>query len=81
MNKLIVLGGYFETGLESEFVNMIISISRWNIWKRRCTIRYENIFVDIEKSKNDIFQEIYNHCKMLKRTCKQELASLIDNIM
>ena len=57
-NKII---GYMKDGKLHEVINMIISLSRWMIWRRRCINRYEGEYIDVESLVKWILHEIKDH--------------------
>ena len=57
--------GYLNGGYSSITMNMILSMSRWEIWKIRCINKYENKYLD-EKClicviSKGIIEHMYKH--------------------
>ena len=48
IDLLCVLTGILEDYQECKLVNVLLSITRWEIWKRRNTNRYENVLIPID---------------------------------
>ncbi len=44
LNDFHKIVGLLEIGTKNEVINMIISIVRWNIWKRRCDYKYDKTY-------------------------------------
>ena len=65
-NKII---GYMKGGKLHEVINMILSLSRWIIWKRRCINRYEGEYIDVESLVKWILHEIKDHIQTIMK-CK-----------
>ena len=40
LTNLNKIAGFFEKGFECDVLNMILSITRWSIWKGRCSKKY-----------------------------------------
>jgi hypothetical protein len=75
VNDLVIMGGYFKEGPESYVVNLILSMCRWGIWKRRNVIKYERTNETIYECVKNVTSEIRNHCKILQKE-KHEKAIL-----
>ena len=60
-----ILSGVLKKGNMYEIVNMILSVTRWIIWKRRCINRYENEYIDVKRLKIWICTEIIQHCQIV----------------
>ena len=62
LNDFHKIVGLLEIGTKNEVINMIISIVRWNIWKRRCDYKYDSTYTKTDslicKIKNIIRQHI-----------------------
>jgi hypothetical protein len=61
-DKIVILAGVLENSNESMVVNMILSLCRWIIWKRRNILKFENKYLDEETTIIWIRQEIVSHC-------------------
>ena len=53
--------GFIEDDKKYDVVNMIISIARWIIWKRRCALKYEKNFVPEMPVMNEFKCSLKNH--------------------
>ena len=65
LNRMIILGGYFKECPENLFVNLLLGICRWNIWKRRNVIKYEAMNITVNECLRIVLFEIKSHCKIL----------------
>ena len=65
-NKII---GYMKDGKSLEVIILILSLSRWIIWKRRCINRYEGEYIDVESLVKWILHEIKDHVQTIMK-CK-----------
>ncbi len=69
----------------AEIMNMILSLCRWIIWKRRCIQKYERKYIDICDLKKWVKSEIKKHTYNLlngkfihkKPALKRKLESLM----
>ena len=69
LDRVIILGGLRQSENSNvSIINMILSITRWMIWKRRCTTKYENEEVTINELEEQIKNEIYCHTNILLKT-------------
>ena len=57
--------GYLKEGFEYDIVNMVLSISRWIIWKRRCINRYDKRYIELQELEKWIKSEIVEHIEVL----------------
>ena len=62
--------GYIHDGELFDVMNMMFSLCRWTIWKRRCLNRYEGVYINIGQLERWILNEIKEHCCILLK-CKQ----------
>ena len=51
-------------------VNTILSITRWNIWKRRCTKKFDDKLKPIDSCLKTAFREIGEHLDILIKNPK-----------
>ena len=58
LDNLSILGGYFEDCGEINQINAILSVTRWNIWKRRNVIKYENVNIPVEECLNVVVNDL-----------------------
>ena len=68
LDKFTVIAGLFERSVKSNICNMIISICRWIIWKRRNSKKFENVNVKHNRFKFDVKHEINDHINILMKT-------------
>lgn len=85
LDKFTILVGIISNDKNDtdEILNMVLSISRWIIWKRRCLLRYDKKYLSIIQLINWVRQEIYMHIDILLQKCKTNKARLLtlkDNI-
>lgn len=59
------LCGFFENGIYGDLINMIISVTRWILWKRRNRFKYENEYLNASKTTKDAKVELGNHVRTL----------------
>ena len=59
--------GVLNEGYYNSIMNMILSMSRWEIWKRRCTYRYENRYLDEKCLTYVIFKRLVEHIQVLMK--------------
>jgi len=60
-----IISGILERSFEDDLVNLIISVTRYIIWKRRNRAKYENTVMSIQTCIKWIIQELKNHIKTL----------------
>ncbi len=77
-----ILSGVLQKGHVYEIINMVLSIARWVIWKRRCINRYENEYIDIKRLQLWICTEIRQHCTIVNKNYKyvDELMVLMQEV-
>ena len=68
VNQKFVLIGELEKSTENDFINMMLSIIRFTIWKRRNCWKFEKSYMPDTLCYNWIVNEINSHCEMLKKT-------------
>ena len=79
VNKLF---GFFDNSVESELCNVLLSITRWLIWKRRCSFKKELEFMPQFQLINWIMNDFRSHMKiLLKYKADNRLKSVIENIL
>ena len=86
MSKLYILTGYFWDCSWSYLVNVIITVCRWEIWKRRNLNRFEGKLISIEQCKLRILTNIKYHCKTLLGSkqatkYKADIKTILDNVV
>ena len=67
------MAGYFKMSKGTEFINVLLSISRWVIWKRRNDIKYDAMDTDIQKGISMLKEEVKIHINNLKRSTRLKL--------
>ena len=65
LDKFTVIVGYLNNSSKSFVTNMILSICRWIIWKRRNLFNYENRYLDNMETTLWIKSELITHCNTL----------------
>ena len=60
-----IMVGYLQDGFIFEVINMILAITRWIIWKRRCVFKYDGRYVDINELERWIHQDVTEHIEVL----------------
>ena len=77
-----VLLGYFDDDqISSDIVNVLFSIARWEIWKRRNCIRYENDNIPVKKLFYKVKYEIKKHLQMLVLKAEEPIIKKILEIL
>ena len=59
LSNYIKTFGFTDIDEENEFCNVLLSITRWIIWKRRCIFKYEHKYMEQE----ELFSWIHNDFK------------------
>ena len=81
LNRLSVLAGILINDEMSAIVNVVISITRFEIWKRRNVFRYENIFIDSRITVAKIRYEIKCHFQILaNKPCSKYVKQCIEQL-
>ncbi len=84
LDKTVVLSGYLMMGNIFNVINMVLSITRWIIWKRRCIMKYENEHISITELVKWIHKEISDHVQILnicmKKKKKNGMVDILSNI-
>ena len=70
IDKSVVVAGCLEDSSESLVKNMILSISRWIVWKRRNIWIFENKYINNDETLKWLHKEIHMHCNVLFK-CKK----------
>ena len=67
-----------EDKYKNTVVNSILSLTRWNIWKRRCTNKYDGKLIPIKTCLDRVMRDIDIHISILeKRPQLQDLTRLV----
>ena len=74
----VLLGHFDDDQFLSDVVNVMISIARWEIWKRRNHIRYEKDDFSVKNLTSKVKNEIKRHLQMLQ---SKEENILIEHIL
>ena len=79
-DEYCVFGGLLDIDSNDvgELANMILSITRWEIWKRRNINRFENVLVPIPITMYKIRFQIKQHIELIARTNK---TATVQNIL
>ena len=82
--NLVLTKEHMHFGLMSDdlevntLTNTILSITRWQIWKRRCTNKYDKKLIPIESCLSNIKSDVQEHMKILHKKSKyRDKAGLI----
>ena len=59
-----------------KFINMILSITRFHIWKVRCSVKYGNEQMSLQKSKGQLKYSLSSHLFLLKRSSDPTIKNL-----
>ena len=86
LTNLNKISGIFHGCHEFDVTNMILSITRWIIWKGRCSKKYGELLT-ISSVKFELSNTIYKHIQMLLNSkikipsyTKQQLLSVLKSI-
>ena len=63
-----------------KLINVVLSITRFHIWKVRCSIKYGNEQVPLQKSKIQLKYSLSSHLFLLKRSSDTTIKKLSDAI-
>ena len=74
----VLLGHFDDDQFLSDVVNVLISIARWEIWKRRNHIRYEKYDFPVKNLTSKVKNEIKRHLQMIQ---SNNGNTLIENIL
>ena len=81
IDLLCVLAGVLEDYKECKLINVLLSITRWEIWKRRNTNRYENVLIPIDVTMYRIKYQIKQHVNLISRKNRSLAMEIILNIL
>ena len=81
-----IVFGTINTDANAQVLNVLIFICKWQIWKRRNNLVYEQEFVEVEylwkqcqwQFKNQI--NVLLRCSFIKGRCMKEVFHLLQNI-
>lgn len=73
--------GYLKSGYQYEIMNVILSITRWIIWKRRCIEKYEKSKISLYEMISWIKREIYGHIDILLLTDRVKNRDILYGII
>ena len=65
LTRFNIMAGYLIDGFNYGIVNMMLSVARWLIWKRRCIFKYDGKYINIIGLEKWIQQEISEHINVL----------------
>ena len=81
LNRLSVLAGILISDKLSAIVNYVISMTRFEIWKRRKVFRHENNFIDSRVTVAKIRYEIKCHFEILaNKPCSKYARRYIEQL-
>jgi hypothetical protein len=70
IGKQVALTGVMKRSFEADFINMFLSISRFTIWKRRNSWKFDKCYISELACFRWIVDELKNNCKVLMKTKK-----------
>ncbi len=85
VSKYVIIVGVLSLSLNSQLVNMILSICRFTVWKRRNQMKFEGKFIDLICLKKWILCELKSHISALlhikiiekKKDLKEKLQQVL----
>ena len=84
-DRFTVIIGILEETVDAKVCNMILSITRWLIWKRRNKFKFDDKFDDIDKLFVIVNLEIMKHIDILMRCNKikknKDIFKILENIV
>ena len=75
------LFGFFDDSVNSELCNILLSTTRWLIWKRRCLFKKESEFMPQVQLVNWIMNDYKSHLKVLLKCKDSRLKDEIRNFL
>ena len=60
--------GFLSNNCQNDLMNMILSITRWCIWTRRCTLKYEPNGTRLSSINNEFKIVLKNHLMMMTKS-------------
>ena len=75
------LFGFFDDSVNSELCNILLSTTRWLIWKRRCLFKKESEFMPQVQLVNWIMNDYKSHLKVLLKCKDNRLKDEIRNFL
>ena len=70
LNGVVILTGVLDVNILGSITNMIISIARWNIWKRRNLNKFESRMLSVNELYEWVKKDIIGHIDTLMK-CKK----------
>ena len=70
MNEKLLVVGCLELGVEANVVNCIIEEAKWVAWKRRCNIRYDEIWMNDSQMVEMLKSRLKNRIEILAKSGK-----------
>ena len=64
---IICFGAMTDNTIVNTIANSIISIARWQIWKRRCSNKYDNTLLPIDVCLSNVMRGIFDHMHILRK--------------
>ena len=77
-NKVIFFGWTSDNNYNNTVVNTVVSIARWEIWKRRCKKRYDDKLITISSCQKRIHSGIREHLSILEKRNRDKLNKMVD---
>ena len=70
MNNIYSLSGIWQTNIVKDkhillIINVILSITRFHIWKIRCCIKYDDKNIELIENVNKLKWSLIDHTKLL----------------
>ena len=79
LTRLNKMGVFMEESSTTDLVNVVLSICRWEIWKRRCTYKYDSVLYNVHECLKVILDKLLIHMNLLRRVLKdKEVVSLCE---
>ena len=77
LNQFQKLFGFLDDSIKSEFCNVLLSITRWLIWKRRCLLKKESEFMTQVQLVNWIINDFKSQLRVMLKCKDSRLKSEI----
>ena len=77
IDRNVILSGVLKRDDIHDIVNMVLSITRWIIWKRRCITKYENEYIDVIQLQIWICKELIEHCQVIRNPKYAEIMKTL----
>ena len=81
ISHFLILAGHFEKSFKAKVINMILTITRWILWKVRNLYKYERKTVNELGIFRMLFNELKVHIGSLQKNMKCKMFDdIIDHI-